>query len=142
MAVIGRLKLSGFVAWAAWLLVHVFFLIGFRNRFVVMFTWGWAYLTYERSARLIVPRPPALRPPPTASARRSPACPRFGGSAPAHGHATRHPAPNSSHCAPADGEGWRYMVVTGRARQVGEPMCWISPGALAERERGGLRCCA
>jgi NADH dehydrogenase len=58
VAVIGRLKLSGFLAWAAWLVVHVFFLIGFRNRFVVMFTWIWAYLTYERSARLIVPRAP------------------------------------------------------------------------------------
>jgi len=56
VAVIGRLKLSGFVAWAAWLCVHIVFLIGFRNRFVVLFTWMWAYLTYERSARLIVAR--------------------------------------------------------------------------------------
>ncbi len=54
VAVIGRLKLSGFFAWAAWLFVHIVFLIGFRNRFVVLFTWMWAYLTYERSARLIV----------------------------------------------------------------------------------------
>jgi NADH:ubiquinone reductase (H+-translocating) len=52
--VIGALKLSGFVAWAAWLLIHIFFLIGFRNRFVVLFTWAWAYLTFQRSARLIV----------------------------------------------------------------------------------------
>jgi NADH dehydrogenase len=56
VAVIGRLKLSGFVAWAAWLFVHIVFLIGFRSRFVVLFTWMWAYLTYERSARLIVGR--------------------------------------------------------------------------------------
>jgi len=56
VAVIGRLKLSGFFAWAAWLFVHIVFLIGFRNRFVVLFTWMWAYLTYERSARLIVGR--------------------------------------------------------------------------------------
>jgi NADH dehydrogenase len=56
VAVIGRLKLSGFFAWAAWLCVHIVFLIGFRNRFVVLFTWIWAYLTYERSARLIVGR--------------------------------------------------------------------------------------
>jgi NADH:ubiquinone reductase (H+-translocating) len=56
VAVIGRLKLSGFLAWAAWLFVHIVFLIGFRNRFVVLFTWMWAYLTYERSARLIVGR--------------------------------------------------------------------------------------
>ncbi|HEY6552281.1 MAG TPA: NAD(P)/FAD-dependent oxidoreductase [Vicinamibacteria bacterium] len=49
----GRRTLSGFWAWAAWLGIHVFFLIGFRNRFVVMFTWAWAYFTYQRSARLI-----------------------------------------------------------------------------------------
>jgi NADH dehydrogenase len=54
VAVIGTLKLSGFVAWAAWLLIHIFFLIGFRNRFVVLFTWAWAYLTFQRSARLIL----------------------------------------------------------------------------------------
>jgi len=50
----GRVRLSGFVAWAAWLGIHIFFLIGFRNRFVVMFTWMWAYLTFQRSARLIL----------------------------------------------------------------------------------------
>jgi NADH dehydrogenase len=50
----GWVRLSGPVAWLAWLGVHIFFLIGFRNRFVVLFTWAWAYLTYERSARLIL----------------------------------------------------------------------------------------
>jgi len=50
----GQRKLTGFVAWVAWLAIHIFFLIGFRNRFVVMFTWAWAYLTYQRSARLIL----------------------------------------------------------------------------------------
>jgi NADH dehydrogenase len=54
VAVFGALKLSGFVAWAAWLGIHIFFLIGFRNRFVVLFTWAWAYLTQQRSARLIL----------------------------------------------------------------------------------------
>jgi len=54
VAMIGRLRLSGLVAWLAWLGIHIFFLIGFRNRFVVMFTWAWAYLTYQRSARLIL----------------------------------------------------------------------------------------
>jgi len=54
VAVLGRLRLSGAVAWLAWLAVHIFFLIGFRNRFVVLFSWAWAYLTYERSARLIL----------------------------------------------------------------------------------------
>jgi NADH:quinone reductase (non-electrogenic) len=56
VALFGKVRLSGFLAWAAWLAIHIFFLIGFRNRFVVMFTWAWAYLTYQRSARLIVGR--------------------------------------------------------------------------------------
>ncbi len=49
----GRIKISGLLAWLAWLFVHVFFLIGFRNRFVVIFEWAWAYFTFQRSARLI-----------------------------------------------------------------------------------------
>jgi NADH dehydrogenase len=49
----GFVKISGFFAWLAYLFVHLFFLIGFRNRFVVMFEWAWAYFTFERSARLI-----------------------------------------------------------------------------------------
>src|SRR5436190_15009422 len=62
MATIGRkkaiaqlagLKFRGFIAWMMWLFLHVFFLIGFRNRLAVMLDWFWAYLTRERSARLI-----------------------------------------------------------------------------------------
>ena len=53
----GRLKLSGFLAWLAWLGVHIFFLIGFRNRIVVMSDWAVAYFTYQRHARLIFERP-------------------------------------------------------------------------------------
>lgn len=49
----GKFKVSGFVAWVLWLLVHIMFLIGFRNRLLVMLDWFWAYLTYQRSARLI-----------------------------------------------------------------------------------------
>ncbi|RME27649.1 MAG: hypothetical protein D6800_04770, partial [Candidatus Zixiibacteriota bacterium] len=49
-----RFKLSGFGAWLLWALVHILKLIGFRNRFVVMFEWAWAYVTYKRSARLII----------------------------------------------------------------------------------------
>lgn len=49
----GWIKLSGFLAWIVWLCVHIFFLIGFRNRFVVLFEWAWAYLTFQRAARLI-----------------------------------------------------------------------------------------
>ncbi len=46
-------SLSGYFAWLAWLFVHIFFLIGFRNRVLVMIQWAWSYLTYERGARLI-----------------------------------------------------------------------------------------
>jgi NADH dehydrogenase len=49
----GRIHLSGFIAWAAWLGVHIFFLIGFRNRLLVILQWAWAYLTFQRGARLI-----------------------------------------------------------------------------------------
>ena len=54
IAQIRRLSLSGYPAWLAWLFVHLLFLIGFRNRLVVMFEWAKSYLTYGRSARLIV----------------------------------------------------------------------------------------
>jgi NADH dehydrogenase len=46
-------SLTGFPAWFAWLAVHIFFLIGFRNRMLVMLQWAWAYITYQRGARLI-----------------------------------------------------------------------------------------
>jgi NADH dehydrogenase len=49
----GRLRLSGFLAWLAWCFVHILFLIGFRNRAVVLFEWAWAYATDKRAARLI-----------------------------------------------------------------------------------------
>jgi NADH dehydrogenase len=53
VADLGFVKFSGFIAWLAWLFVHIFFLIGFRNRFVVLFEWAWAYFTFQRAARLI-----------------------------------------------------------------------------------------
>ncbi len=53
VAQIGKFELSGYFAWLAWLFVHIFFLIGFRNRLLVMIQWAWSYLTYERGARLI-----------------------------------------------------------------------------------------
>jgi len=49
----GRLKLSGLLAWWFWLAAHVFFLIGFRNRLVVLLNWAVAYWSYQRSARII-----------------------------------------------------------------------------------------
>jgi NADH dehydrogenase len=48
-----KLQVSGYFAWLAWLFVHIFFLIGFRNRLIVLIQWAWSYLTYERGARLI-----------------------------------------------------------------------------------------
>jgi NADH dehydrogenase len=57
VALLGRVTLSGFPAWAAWLGVHIFFLIGFRNRFVVLMEWAIAYLTHQRNARLILEPP-------------------------------------------------------------------------------------
>src|SRR5947209_2591980 len=74
MATIGRNKavadlkfvhLSGRLAWLAWLFVHIIFLVGFRNRLLVLFQWAWAYLTFDKGARLITrnfqseQRPPA-----------------------------------------------------------------------------------
>jgi NADH dehydrogenase len=53
IAQFGKLHVSGYFAWLAWLFIHVFFLIGFRNRLIVMIQWAWSYLTYERGARLI-----------------------------------------------------------------------------------------
>ena len=53
VAVVGRFRLSGLLAWLAWLFVHIAFLIGFRNRFLVLFEWAWAYLSWQRGARLI-----------------------------------------------------------------------------------------
>jgi NADH dehydrogenase len=53
VAEIGRLRLSGFIAWVTWLFVHIFYLIGFRNRVLVLIQWAWSYLTFQRGARLI-----------------------------------------------------------------------------------------
>jgi len=53
VARIGRLRLSGFPAWLVWCFVHILFLIGFRNRLLVLFEWAWAFLTDQRGARLI-----------------------------------------------------------------------------------------
>jgi NADH dehydrogenase len=53
VAQFGKLHISGFIAWLSWLFIHIFFLIGFRNRLIVLIQWAWSYLTYERGARLI-----------------------------------------------------------------------------------------
>jgi NADH dehydrogenase len=58
---LGAVRFSGFFAWLFWLFAHIYFLIGFRNRLMVMVDWAWAYVTYERSAR-VVAEPPASTP--------------------------------------------------------------------------------
>ncbi len=50
---LGSLRFSGLSAWLFWLFAHIYFLIGFRNRLIVMVDWAWAYFTYERSARVV-----------------------------------------------------------------------------------------
>jgi len=49
----GPLRFSGYFAWLFWLFAHVYFLIGYRNRFVVLLDWAWAYWTYDRGARVV-----------------------------------------------------------------------------------------
>jgi NADH dehydrogenase len=56
VAVVGRLRFTGFFAWWMWLLIHIYYLIGFRNRFFVIWEWAFSYLTYRRGARLITNR--------------------------------------------------------------------------------------
>lgn len=62
VARVGKLHFAGFVAWLLWLAVHIAWLIGFRNRLVVLIDWAWAYVTYQRSARIVdelsMPRAP------------------------------------------------------------------------------------
>ena len=60
VADIGPFKTAGFFGWLLWIFVHIFFLIGFRNRVLVMFEWAWSYFTFQRGARLITGswRPP------------------------------------------------------------------------------------
>lgn len=58
-----RIRLTGFVAWVAWLFLHLLYLVGFRNRLSVLVSWGWSYLTWDRGPRLILepvepPTPP------------------------------------------------------------------------------------
>jgi NADH dehydrogenase len=51
---IGKLKLAGFIAWLMWLVVHIYYLTGFKNRLLVVLQWAWSYLSFRRGARLIV----------------------------------------------------------------------------------------
>jgi NADH dehydrogenase len=53
---VGNLHLTGFVAWVAWLVIHIYYLSGFQNRVIVLLQWAWSYFTFSRGARLIVSR--------------------------------------------------------------------------------------
>jgi NADH dehydrogenase len=53
VADLGKIKLSGTIAWLAWLFIHLLFLIGFRNRVLVLIQWAWSFFSYDRGARLI-----------------------------------------------------------------------------------------
>jgi NADH dehydrogenase len=63
--VFGAIRFSGFLAWLFWLFAHVYFLIGFRNRLMVMTDWAWAYVTYQRNARVVAEPPEAPQAPVT-----------------------------------------------------------------------------
>lgn len=62
VAKIGHFEFSGFVAWMAWLVIHLIFLVGFRNKISVLFQWFYSYITYKRGARIIT-TPPEKEPP-------------------------------------------------------------------------------
>lgn len=68
VADVGRFQFSGYFAWLFWLFVHVYFLIGFRNRLVVLMDWAWAYWSFARYARVVAetadPAPAPLPPGP------------------------------------------------------------------------------
>lgn len=64
---IGALRFSGLPAWLFWLFAHLYFLIGFRSRLLVMIDWAWSYFTYERSARVVAEPPSAAEPAPAAA---------------------------------------------------------------------------
>lgn len=63
VADLGKLRFGGWLAWLAWMLIHIFFLIGFRTKVFVMFSWAWSYVTFRRGARLITGTPDRLLPP-------------------------------------------------------------------------------
>ncbi len=54
VALLGKVQLSGIPAWLTWLFAHIYFLIGFRNRIIVMIDWAWAYFSFQRYARIVI----------------------------------------------------------------------------------------
>ncbi len=76
VAQLGRWALKGLMGWLTWLFVHLYYIIGFRNRVAVLLEWAWDYFRYDRPVRLIerAREPPALE----HEASGSPAAPRGG----------------------------------------------------------------
>ncbi|MDB6125017.1 MAG: FAD-dependent pyridine nucleotide-disulfide oxidoreductase [Pedosphaera sp.] len=74
VAKIGKFEFSGFLAWMAWLVIHLIFLVGFRNKISVLFQWFYSYIHYKRGARIIT-QIPSHSPPPTNVTSKSPASP-------------------------------------------------------------------
>jgi NADH:ubiquinone reductase (H+-translocating) len=60
IAMVDRMHLTGLIAWLAWLVIHIFYLVGFKNRLVVLIIWAWSYVTYRRGARLVTGTPTDL----------------------------------------------------------------------------------
>ena len=54
LPLVGNVRFGGYFAWLFWLFVHVYFLIGFRNRFIVLMDWAWSYMSFNRTARVVV----------------------------------------------------------------------------------------
>jgi NADH dehydrogenase len=84
----GRVKFGGLLAWLAWLVVHIAFLVGFRNRFFVLLEWAWSFVTFDRGARVILAERTGATPLPAAKqAAPAVAAPREGApSAPSPAH--------------------------------------------------------
>ncbi len=72
---LGALRFAGYFAWLFWLFAHIYFLIGFRNRLIVMIDWAWAYWTYERNARVVAEPAAVLTNEAAATLGRPPATP-------------------------------------------------------------------
>jgi NADH dehydrogenase len=68
-----RFKMSGYLAWLAWLFIHILFLIGFRSKVAVLVNWAYSYLAFRRSARIITGGVPLLKQPPGTAAVPAPA---------------------------------------------------------------------
>jgi NADH dehydrogenase len=71
VAVIGSIRMQGLIAWLAWIFVHLMALIEFRSRFMILLEWAWAYVTYQRSARIVLDQPAPLDAPLSEPAPRS-----------------------------------------------------------------------